>query len=136
MRALYKSILMGFSMGLNQPIGMEEDSKLLDRDVVTKMVDGIPSITFSDRVHKYIEQKMARNVIIKLLGGRVGFNALLNKISSMWSPRNPVQLMDMENDFYLVRFQDDDNVNKVLSGGSWVIFKQYLFVQPWSQSFL
>ncbi|MBA0800100.1 hypothetical protein Gohar_010560 [Gossypium harknessii] len=46
--------------GLNQSVGMEEDLEFLDGDVVTKMVDGIPSITFSDRVHKYIKRKMHR----------------------------------------------------------------------------
>ncbi|PPR96349.1 hypothetical protein GOBAR_AA24314 [Gossypium barbadense] len=80
---------MGSSTRLNQPVGMEEDFELPDGDVVTKMVDGIPSITFSDCVY---------------------------------NPRNPVQLLDLENDFSLVRFQDDENVNKVLTGDLWVMW--------------
>ncbi|MBA0587429.1 hypothetical protein Gorai_000561, partial [Gossypium raimondii] len=83
--------------GFNQSVGMEEDLEFLDGDVVTKMVDGILSITFSDRVHKYIKRKM--------------------------SPRNPVQLME---DFSLMRFQDDEDVNKVLTGDLWVVWIRLL----------
>ncbi|KAK5826538.1 hypothetical protein PVK06_021462 [Gossypium arboreum] len=58
---------------------MEEDFALMDGDVITKMVDGVPSITFSNHVHEYIEHKMTRTIIVKLLGRRIGFNALLSR---------------------------------------------------------
>ncbi|KAA3461386.1 reverse transcriptase [Gossypium australe] len=35
----------------------------------------------------------------------------------MWKPLNPVQLMDLENDFYLVRFNNEKDYNRVLVGG-------------------
>ncbi|KAH1090183.1 hypothetical protein J1N35_017440 [Gossypium stocksii] len=43
--------------------------------------------------------------------------------------------MDLENDFFLVRFQDKNDYNKALIGGLWVIFGRYLIVQPWSLDF-
>lgn len=55
--------------------------------------------------------------MVKLLGGRIGFNALLNKISLMWSPKGQFQLMDLENDFYLVRFQVEDDYHRALIKG-------------------
>ncbi|PPR85407.1 hypothetical protein GOBAR_AA35285 [Gossypium barbadense] len=82
-------------------------------------------------VQKYIERNMVKTIIVKLLGRRIGFNVLLNKVSSMWSLRNPIQVMDLENDYYLVRFQDEEDYNKVLIGGPWVIFGQYLTVCLW-----
>ncbi|MBA0778358.1 hypothetical protein Gotri_006228 [Gossypium trilobum] len=35
-----------------------------------RMVDGVPSINFSEHVHDLIEKSMARTIIIKLLGIR------------------------------------------------------------------
>ncbi|KAK5772335.1 hypothetical protein PVK06_048620 [Gossypium arboreum] len=32
--------------------------------------------------------------------------------------------MDLENDYYLVHFNDEEYYNKVLTNGSWVIFGQ------------
>ncbi|KAG8490369.1 hypothetical protein CXB51_016119 [Gossypium anomalum] len=40
---------------------MEEDFALMDGDVITEMVDGVPSITFSNDVHEYIEHRMTEN---------------------------------------------------------------------------
>ncbi|PPE01421.1 hypothetical protein GOBAR_DD01564 [Gossypium barbadense] len=48
---------------------------------------------------------------------------------------SPLQLMDLENDYYLVRFHDEVDYNKVLKGDPWVIFGQYLTVRLWSPAF-
>lgn len=78
---------------------------------------------------------MARTIIVKLLGGRVGFNALQNKLYVIWNPNGAFQLMDLQNDFYLIRFQDDDDYSKVLTDGPWIIFGKYLSVRPWTSRF-
>lgn len=83
---------------------MEEMFELQDGDVATEVVDGVPAITFSDRVHQFIERRMALTVIIKVLRKKEGFNALLKKVSALWSLGNRFQLIDMENDFYLIIF--------------------------------
>ncbi|MBA0583592.1 hypothetical protein Gorai_014443 [Gossypium raimondii] len=44
--------------------------------------------------------------------------------------------MDLENDYYLVRFSEEDDYNKVLTNGPWVIFGQYLTIRPWTPDFL
>ncbi|TYI23954.1 hypothetical protein ES332_A06G201000v1 [Gossypium tomentosum] len=67
-------------------VSMEEDFALMDGDVITKMVDGVPSITFLNHVHEYIEHRMTRTIIVKLLGRRIGFNALLSRVSLLWNP--------------------------------------------------
>ncbi|MBA0752022.1 hypothetical protein Gogos_000903 [Gossypium gossypioides] len=51
------------------------------------------------------------------------------------NPRGPIQLMDSENDFFLVRFHEEEDYNKVLVGGLWVIFGNYLSIRPWSSDF-
>ncbi|TYG65809.1 hypothetical protein ES288_D06G216700v1 [Gossypium darwinii] len=83
-------------------VSMEEDFALMDSDVITKMVDGVPSITFSNRVHEYIERRMTRTIIVKLLGSRIAFNALLSRASLLWNPKYSIQMIDLENYFFLV----------------------------------
>ncbi|MBA0625378.1 hypothetical protein Godav_010581, partial [Gossypium davidsonii] len=73
---------------------------------------------------------MARTIIIKLLGGRIAFNALSNKLYALWKLNKLIQVMVLENDFYLVKFHDDDDYSKVLTDGPWVVFKHYLYVHP------
>ncbi|MBA0574261.1 hypothetical protein Golob_001488, partial [Gossypium lobatum] len=47
---------------------------LKDGDVKVETVDRIPSITFLKSVHKHIEKRMTRTMIIKLMGRRIAFN--------------------------------------------------------------
>ncbi|MBA0567397.1 hypothetical protein Golob_012136 [Gossypium lobatum] len=73
---------------------------------------------------------MARTIIIKLLGGRIALNALSNKLYALWKLNKLIQVMVLENDFYLLKFHDDDDYSKVLTDGPWVVFKHYLYVHP------
>nr|KJB13653.1 hypothetical protein B456_002G087100 [Gossypium raimondii] len=98
---------------------MVDDFDIKDGDIRTELVGGIPSITFSDR----------------LLDRKITFNALLNRVTLLWKTNSPFQLMDLENDYFLVRFSEEDGYNNVLTNGSWVIFGQYLTVRPWSSDF-
>ncbi|KAK5845404.1 hypothetical protein PVK06_001587 [Gossypium arboreum] len=99
LKASYKSTLLGATQAPAQNTFMVDEFALIKGDVVMKVIKAISSITFFDWVKGYIERRMARTVIVKMLGGRIGFNAFLNKISLLWNPRYPIQLMDLENDF-------------------------------------
>lgn len=74
---------------------------------------------------------MAKTVIVKLLGRIITFNAMLNKVTLLWKTRKASQFMNLENDYHLVRFNDEDDYNDILIKGSWVIFGQYLTMRPW-----
>ncbi|MBA0860532.1 hypothetical protein Goshw_018515 [Gossypium schwendimanii] len=49
---------------------------LKDGNVITQLVDGVPDIRFSERVHTLIHKSISKLVVIKLLGHRIDFNAL------------------------------------------------------------
>ncbi|KAH1031952.1 hypothetical protein J1N35_044126 [Gossypium stocksii] len=100
--------------------------------LLVKTVDRIPSFTFSKEVHKHIERDMAKTMIIKLMGRMIAFHMLLGKIQSLWQLKNLIQLMDLEKHYYLMKFQDDEDYATTLMGGLWIIFEQYLVMQPWS----
>ncbi|KAK5793093.1 hypothetical protein PVK06_034229 [Gossypium arboreum] len=53
------------------------DINLKEEDVITKIIGGIPSVRFFDRVHGILSQSIKRTVIMKLLG------CLLKAISNM-----------------------------------------------------
>ncbi|KAL4378167.1 hypothetical protein GQ457_02G023520 [Hibiscus cannabinus] len=65
----------------------------------------------------------------------IGYNALLNRMHALWKPRRDLQLVDMTNNYYLLRFEDEPDYADVLVDGPWTIYGSYLTVQPWSHSF-
>ncbi|MBA0706709.1 hypothetical protein Golax_018803 [Gossypium laxum] len=47
----------------------------------------------------------------------------------------PFQLMDVENGYFLAKFQNSEDFEKVLCQGLWIVFDQYLTVQLWTVDF-
>ncbi|MBA0818615.1 hypothetical protein Gohar_022182 [Gossypium harknessii] len=60
---------------------------------------------------------------------------LSNPHLGLWKPSTPLHMMDIENGYFLVKFQNKLDCEKALSEGPWTIFGQYLTVQPWTMAF-
>lgn len=77
---------MGFSYGCNMPNAtfIRDNTTLIEGDVTTKTINGIPSIKFSDRVLFLMEKIMFQTIILKLLGRKIGYNTLLNQFLALW----------------------------------------------------
>lgn len=99
-----------------------EDLELAQGDVEKLVIDGVPSIDFLDRFYGLIDESMSRTLVVKLLGKKIGYNALWNKVCSLWKLLNRFQLMDFENDYYLAKFEFDLDYSNVLSKGPCVIY--------------
>ncbi|MBA0794154.1 hypothetical protein Gohar_018505, partial [Gossypium harknessii] len=97
--------------------------------------DGLPSIRFSDRVHQIFHKNISRSVVVKLLGRKIRYQALLHKVYSLWKPSGPIRIMDLENDYFLIKLQSEDNYVRALTEGPWVVYGQYLTIQPWLKLF-
>ncbi|PPR98415.1 hypothetical protein GOBAR_AA22253 [Gossypium barbadense] len=115
--------------------GSDGDFILLEDDVIRSTVNGLPAIDFSDRVKQLLYKEMEMTVVLKLLGRNISYGVLFNRVCNLWKPIQPFQLMDIENGYYLAKFQNNNDYEKVLTQGLWIIFGQYLTVQPWTKDF-
>lgn len=97
----------------------DEDLVFVEGNILRSNVNGIPTIDFSDRIKKWLVKDMATTVVVKLLGRNISYRVLHSGISNLWRPSQPFQLMDVENGYYLVRFQSKVDYNMVF--GSRVI---------------
>lgn len=105
---------------LNNPMDGEwgdDDMEIRKEDVRIVVADGVISIDFLDRVYALIEESMAMTLFLKLLGKRIVYNALWNKVCLMWKPSKRFQLMDIKNNYYLENFESISDYNNVLSKG-------------------
>ncbi|KAL4272914.1 hypothetical protein GQ457_13G010250 [Hibiscus cannabinus] len=132
----FKDKLIGINNSENGGSAIKElDVEVKEEDVRFGGGSELPEIWFSDRVHEAIDAKLAKSMIVRLLGRPIGYRALWNRIHALWSPVGEISLIDLDNEYYLVRFAIEDDFHKVLSGGPWVIYGSYLTVQPWSRHF-
>ncbi|KAK5819062.1 hypothetical protein PVK06_024019 [Gossypium arboreum] len=92
--------------------GRDNNFDFLEGNVSTDMVDGMPSIAFSERIKNILFKEMDLTIVLKLLGRNIGYNALHNRILSLWKPVKSFHLMDTVNGYFLVKFQDIGDYNK------------------------
>ncbi|KAK5841946.1 hypothetical protein PVK06_004272 [Gossypium arboreum] len=137
----WKDRLMGLGFYQNETLTNaaeaeeDEDFELSTDDMERSIINGVPSINFSDRITQILINHMQLTIVIKLLGRNIGYNALQNKVTALWKPSQPFNLMNVENGYFLAKFKNPDDYERVLCQGPWVVFGQYLTVQPWTIDF-
>ncbi|XP_039054241.1 uncharacterized protein LOC120196509 [Hibiscus syriacus] len=82
----------------------------------------IPSVEFSKKVHERIDHSMRRSIIVRLLGRKIGYKTLLNRIQLLWKPKGRFQVVDLDSDYYIVMFEIEEDYNHVLSDGPWTVY--------------
>ncbi|KAL4311375.1 hypothetical protein GQ457_01G022070 [Hibiscus cannabinus] len=123
-------------IGANGPTSFREDDvTILEDDIILDRNRPIPSIQFSDRVHDQIDHNLRSALIVRLLGRTIGYNVILSRIHALLKPIGSLQLFDLENNYFIVRFSNESDYTRVLTDGLWTIFGSYLLVQTWSRNF-
>jgi hypothetical protein len=74
-------------------------------------------------------------LIVKLLGKNLGYNTMKTKLENVWKLFGGIELMDVGNAFYMVKFDAEEDKNKVINGGPWMIYDHYLAVRQWTPTF-
>ncbi|KAK9203874.1 hypothetical protein WN943_014131 [Citrus x changshan-huyou] len=112
-----------------------DDLAIADEDVIIEIDGCIPSVVFSQKMQEQLVRPWKNTVIVKLLGHFIGYRSLCTKLESLWRVERGFTVIDLENDYYLVRFRAEEDVEFALTQGPWTIFGHYLTVQKWSPSF-
>ncbi|GAU41583.1 hypothetical protein TSUD_271920 [Trifolium subterraneum] len=74
-------------------------------------------------------------LVVKLLGKKLGYNTMKAKLENVWKLTGGFELMDVGYSYYMVKFDGEEDKNKVINGGPWMIFDHYLAVSLWSPKF-
>lgn len=72
---------------------------------------------------------------MKVLGKRVNYRMLENKLKKEWVHNGSIRIADMEDDYFMVQLSDVEDYRHALFEGPWKIADQYLIVQRWRPFF-
>ncbi|KAH9669745.1 hypothetical protein KPL70_021920 [Citrus sinensis] len=132
----YRDIAMEANGGsANMGFGMRDEWELEEEDVCCKEDESMPYIAFSQRVHDRLAKPWANSVVVKTLGRNLGYRVISERLKRLWSSTMGFSIIDLANDYYLVRFQNEGDVEYALTEGPWTIMGHYLFVQQWTPEF-
>jgi hypothetical protein len=74
-------------------------------------------------------------LVVKLLGKTLGYNTMKERLQKVWTLQGGFEIMDNDNGFYMVKLDQAADKEKIITGGSWLIFYHCLAVSHWSHEF-
>lgn len=140
-RASYKATLAGMNdpeqIGSHNQSFRSGDYPDSNDDVYDKEEDKecCPLICLTKEEKKILRDRWRQSLIIKLWGRKIGYNFLQKKLQNMWRPKAFMDLVALENDYYLVRFYSKEDFEFARDQGPWSILDHYLVVKEWSPDF-
>lgn len=96
----------------------------------------LPILKIDDKVFEGLCEPWKDALVVKLLGKNIGYRILKEKIERTWKLSAGFDIMDIDNDFFMVKFDSAADRAKVMYEGPWMIFDHYLTVQCWSPAFV
>ncbi|CAI0414109.1 unnamed protein product [Linum tenue] len=106
-----------------------------EQDLVAGSFAGEPELKISDNFKERLCDPWKKTLVIRLLGRSVSYNYLCSQLRWKWRPTGSIDIMDLNNETFLVTFSNDQDYLKALTGGPWEILDHYLVVHPWSPKF-
>ncbi|KAJ4830203.1 hypothetical protein Tsubulata_050505 [Turnera subulata] len=106
---------------------MDEDVEYEEGDIVFVDSEVGQGIELSETFKSRLAKQWSNSVVVKLLGRLIGYKALCSRLQ--------FRVIDLVNNYYLVRFQRATDCVHALCGGPWQILGKALAVQPWSSNF-
>ncbi|KAJ1416228.1 Zinc finger, CCHC-type [Sesbania bispinosa] len=94
-----------------------------------------PVVRLSEEERKAIQIPWKRALLVKLLGKRMGLKYFHAHLIKLWRPRARLEVIDLDNEYFVIRFEDYDDLVHMLEDGSWMLADHYIVIQTWQPSF-
>ncbi|KAL4308797.1 hypothetical protein GQ457_01G013620 [Hibiscus cannabinus] len=93
---------------------MDKEVIIMQEDVIMDKSGAISYVHFLDRVYDQVDHKMHNAIVVRLLSQAIGYKTLEARIHSIWKPINSVQLIDLDCNYFLVRFLEEMDYTKTI----------------------
>ena len=111
-----------------------EDDEESDSDL-DELVEGTVDVHLSKETKARMRAPWAKALIVKVFDRTMGYKYLTFKINSLWKPSAKMDCVDLGKDFFLIKFSDDVDYDKILKGGPSFIGEHFLAIKPWVSYF-
>ncbi|KAG7565101.1 hypothetical protein ISN44_As10g018210 [Arabidopsis suecica] len=97
--------------------------------------EGEPVVTIGQEVLEAMNGLWKQCMIVKVLGRHVPIAALSRKLRELWKPSGGMYVLDLPRQFFMVRFDMEEDYLAAVTGGPWRVFGSILMVQAWAPGF-
>ncbi|XP_019172110.1 PREDICTED: uncharacterized protein LOC109167542 [Ipomoea nil] len=118
------------------PDSLAVEDNLEDADMEDdRSVPSNPVIPISEEEKERIRRPWRRSLIIRILGRKVGYSYLLQRLQKMWKPEACFDLITLDHEYYIVRFESQRDYDFAKFEGPWSVLDHYVVVQEWVPNF-
>lgn len=96
------------------------------------------NVSFSEKVHCKLDFEWRCAVVVKLMGkpnSTNTFDFMLRGLRRKWQVKGGWKLIDLPNDYFIVKFNLEEDMQHALCGGPWILAGQTLVVRKWRPDF-
>ncbi|XP_075096552.1 uncharacterized protein LOC142174621 [Nicotiana tabacum] len=97
---------------------------------------GIKFISLTEEEKQRIYEPWKNFIIVKLVGKRMLHHYLKKEIQELWRPTEDFQLIDLGENYYIIKFKRKENMDKGIQQGPWFINKHFLSITRWKPNFV
>ena len=83
----------------------------------------------------HIRAPWSKALIVKVFGRSVGYDYLTFKLNDLWKLVARMDCVDLSKDFFLIKFSDEADYDKVLRRGPWFVGEHFLAMRQWEPYF-
>ena len=112
---------------------MDEEAKSDEDD--DELCEGMAKLKVFSKEKARIRAPWSQSIIVKAFGKSVGFVYMSSKLRTMWNPSGRMDCVDMGHDFFLIKFELQIDLDKVLKKGPWFVGQQFLAIRQWEPKF-
>ncbi|CAA0842215.1 Unknown protein [Striga hermonthica] len=103
--------------------------KLIDNDRLKPVLELDPDYYAS------VCRSYEDGLVVRLLGKKVSYFYMKEGLKRLWKPHGHIELIDLANGFFMVKFTREDHRDTALNGGPWMLSGHYVTVQKWTPQF-
>ena len=109
----FKETLMGGAGMREGFINVDDESFISDDEEMCEeeKEEDCPTIRLSKMEKARLRSPWRQTLIVKVLGRTVGYAYLLRRIKALWHPKSLIDLVAIDNDYFLVKFASKDDYN-------------------------
>ncbi|CAN0830220.1 hypothetical protein LINGRAPRIM_LOCUS3172 [Linum grandiflorum] len=94
-----------------------------------------PQICFTAAEKASFRRPWRSALVVKGLGRNVPYLPLARRLNFLWAKHGNIQISDLKNGCYLVRFRCHEDYEGAITGGPWLLGDTYLTVHRWFKGF-
>lgn len=133
----YRDTITGEGNGPDGQAAKEDLDGEISEDVEVEVGDKVPWLGMGMTKEEKIAARRPwrKSLIIKLVGRSIGYQYLYRRIQAVWRMQSESTLIDLSNDYFIVKLYGREEYERGLLDGPWMIGDNYLHVQRWRHNF-